>query len=120
MSWHSKKQSSVALSIAEVEYMAIINCYTQVLWMKYQLLNYSVKLDKTPIKCTIPVLLTCQKMLFNTRTKHIEIRHHFLKDHVQKGHIELEFIISNFQLADIFTKPLNEERFCFIRNENGV
>ena len=121
VSWHSKKQSSVALSTAEAEYMAITNCCTQVLWMKYQLLDYGVKLDKTPIKCDNTSAINLSKNpIQHSRTKHIEIRHHFLRDHVQKGHIELEFISTDFQLADIFTKPLNEERFCFIRNEIGL
>ena len=55
-----------------------------------------------------------------SRSKHIEIRHHFIRDHVQKGDIALEFIETEFQLADIFTKPLDENRFIFIRRELGM
>ena len=54
------------------------------------------------------------------RTKHIEIRHHFLRDHAQKGDITLEFISIKDQLADIFTKPLSEEQFVDIRRQLGV
>ena len=52
-----------------------------------------------------------------SRTKHIDIRHHFLRDHVQNGDISLEFIDTNKQLVDIFTEPLNEERLNFIKHD---
>ena len=56
----------------------------------------------------------------HSRTKHIEIRYHFIQDHVQKGDVELEFVNIEKQLADIFTKPLSEDRFCMIRRELGM
>ena len=54
------------------------------------------------------------------RTKHIDIRHHFLCDHIQNGDISLEFVNINNQLTDIFTKPLNEERLNFIKHYLGM
>ena len=56
----------------------------------------------------------------NSRTKHIEIRHHFLRDHVAKGDFELKFINTENQLADIFTKPHNEEKFASLRRQLGL
>ena len=56
----------------------------------------------------------------HSRTKHIEIRHHFIRDHVLNGDIKLIFVPTDMQLADIFTKPLNEDHFCKIRTESGV
>jgi len=56
----------------------------------------------------------------HSRTKHIEVRHHFIRDHVEKGHVILEFVLMESQLADVFTKPLNEERFNFIHHELGM
>ena len=53
----------------------------------------------------------------HSHTKQIEIRYHFIRDHVQKGDIELDFVSTKMQLADIFTKSLNEDRFCMIRRE---
>ena len=54
------------------------------------------------------------------RTKHIEIRHHFLRNHAQKGDITLEFVSIKYQLVDIFTKPLSEEQFVDIKRQLGV
>jgi hypothetical protein len=54
------------------------------------------------------------------RTKHIDIRHHFLRDHVSKGDIVIEGVRTDDQLADIFTKPLDETRFCKLRSELNV
>ena len=56
----------------------------------------------------------------HSRTKHIDVRHHFLRDHVAKGNIELIFIPTDNQRADIFTKPLAEDRFCRLRMELGM
>jgi len=55
-----------------------------------------------------------------SRTKHIEIRHHFIRDHVNNGNCEMKFVQTKLQLADIFTKPLPKERFFFLRNELGI
>ena len=54
------------------------------------------------------------------RTKNIEIRHHFLKDHAQKGDITLEFVSTKYQLVNIFTKLLSEEQFVDIRRQLGM
>ena len=56
----------------------------------------------------------------HSRTKHIDIRHHFLRDHEAKGDIALSHVSSDKQLADIFTKPLDEQRFCALRNELNI
>ena len=121
VSWHSKKQVSVALSTAEAEYVAAGSCCAQILWMKQQLVDYGLMLDHIPIRCdnTSAINLT-KNPVQHSRTKHIEIRHHFIRDHVQKGDVVIEFVDTSKQLADIFTKPLNKESFYFIRNELGV
>jgi len=56
----------------------------------------------------------------HSRTKHIEIRHHFIRDHVSNGDCEVKFIETKLQLSDIFTKPLPKERFFFLQNELGI
>ena len=121
ISWHSKKQNSVALSTAEAEYVAAGSCCAQVLWIKQQLEDYGVVQTKIPIKCDNTSAINLSKNpVQHSRTKHIEIRHHFLRDHVQKGDIELEFVCTDNQLADVFTKPLSEDRFVMIRNKLGL
>jgi len=121
VSWHSKKQVSVALSTAEAEYVAAGSCCAQILWMKQQLMDYGVVLDHIPIKCDNTSAINLSKNpIQHSRTKHIEIRHHFIRDHVLKGDCVLEFVESSKQLADIFTKPLQKETFYFIRRELGI
>jgi len=56
----------------------------------------------------------------HSRTKHIEIQHHFIRDHVNNGDCIIQFVSSEKQLVDLFTKPLNKERFNFLRNELGI
>ena len=121
VSWSSKKQNSVALSTAEARYVVARNCCAQLLWMKQQMEDYGLYFDHTPIKCDNTSAINLSKNpIQHSRTKHIEIRHHFLRDHVQKGDIELQYIHTDKQLADIFTKPLDEKRFCYIRRELGM
>ena len=89
--------------------------------MKHQLEDYGLFLDHIPIKCdnTSAINLT-RNPIQHSRTKHIDIRHHFLRDHVQKGDVSIEFVSTENQLADIFTKPLSEDRFCILRRELGM
>jgi hypothetical protein len=121
VSWHSKKQVSVALSTAEAEYVAAGSCCAQILWIKQHLLDFNLKLERIPIFCdnTSAINLTKNPVL-HSRTKHIEIRHHFLRDHVEKGDIVFEHVNTENQLADIFTKPLATEPFFHIRRELGI
>ena len=88
------------------------------MWQKQQLLDHGIKLDHIPIKCDNTSAINLSKNpIQHSITIHIDIRHHFLRDHVQNGDISLEFIDTNNQLPDIFTKPLNEERLNFIKHD---
>jgi hypothetical protein len=121
ISWHSKKQACVALSTAEAEYIAAGSCCAQILWMQQQLKDFGVSLDHTPIKCDNTSAINLSKNpVLHSRTKHIDIRHHFLRDHIQKGDCIIEFVETTKQLADIFTKPLPKEPFYYIRGELGI
>ncbi|PKA62608.1 Retrovirus-related Pol polyprotein from transposon TNT 1-94 [Apostasia shenzhenica] len=121
VSWSSRKQNSIALSTAKAEYVAARSCCAQLIWLKHQLIDYDITLDHIPIKCdnTSAICLT-KNPIQHSRTKHIEIRYHFIRDHVEKGDIALDYVSTDFQLADIFTKPLHEERFNFIVRELGM
>jgi len=121
VSWSSKKQNSVALSTAEAEYIAAGACCAQILYMKQTLLDFGVKLDRIPLLCDNESAVKIAKNpVQHSRTKHIDIRHHFLRDHEAKGDISLQGVRSEEQLADIFTKPLDESTFARVRNELNV
>ena len=116
-----KKQVSVVLSTSEEEYVAAGNCCAQILWLKKQLLDYDLNINPIPIFCdnTSAIYLTKNPVL-HSRTKHIEIRHHFLRDHVEKGEFVFEHVDSKNQLGDIFIKPLATEPFFHIHRELSV
>ena len=117
VSWHSKKQNSVALSTAEAEYIAAGLGCAQVLWMKQTLSDFGLTYSHVPIKCDNTSAISISKNpVQHSRTKHIEIRHHFLRDHAQKGDITLDFVRTEDQLADIFTKPLNENQLSILED----
>ena len=121
VSWHSKKQNSVVLSIVEAEYISAGSCCAQILWMKQQLSDYGLELNHIPIHCDNTSAINLSKNpILHSRTKHIEIRYHFLQDHVQKGDCILEFVDTKNQLAYIFTKPLPKENFFSIKRELGL
>ena len=89
--------------------------------MMQQLSDYKLNFANVPILCDNTSAINISKNpIQHFRTKHIEIRHHFLRDHCQKGDIVLEYISTNRQLADILTKPLAEEQFCIIRRDIGM
>ena len=93
ISWSSRKQHSVALSTAEAEYVAAGSCCAQVLWIRQQLKDFGIEANCVPIKCDNTSAINISKNLVqHSRTKHIEVRHHFLRDHMQKGDIQLEFV----------------------------
>ena len=111
----------MALSIAEVEYIATGSCCAQILWIKQQLEHFGLKVNKVALLCdnTSAINLT-KNQIRHSRTKHIEIHHHFIRDHVSIGDCEIQFIETKKKLAYIFTKPLLKERFFFLRNELGI
>ena len=121
VSWPSKKQNFVALSTADAEYIAAGSCCAQILWIKQQLSDFCVVLHNIPIFCDNTSAINITKNpVQHSRTKHIEIRHHFIRDHALKGDICIEHVDTLNQLADIFTKPLNEDHFCKISRELGM
>ncbi|KAK6159950.1 hypothetical protein DH2020_003331 [Rehmannia glutinosa] len=121
VSWFSKKQNSIATSTAEAEYIVAGSCCAQVLWMRQQLRDYEIEEKEIPIMCdnTSDIVIT-QNPLLHSRTKHIDVMYHFIRDHVEKKDITLEYISNDKQLADIFTKSLCESRFEELKHELGL
>ena len=121
ISWHCKKQACVALSTAEAEYIAAGSCCAQTLWLRQQLSDFGILLNNIPIKCdNTSAINLSRNPVMHSRTKHIEIRHHFLREHIANGTCDIQFIGTEFQLADLFTKPLAKDRFHFLLNELGI
>jgi hypothetical protein len=121
VSWSSKKETSVTLSTAEAAYVAAGQCCAQLLWMRKILLDFGYNLRKVPLICdNKSAIRLMDNLIEHSRSKHIDIRHHFLRDHQQNGDIDVCHISTDHQLADIFTKPLDEKRFCKLRSELNV
>ncbi|GJX53519.1 hypothetical protein Tco_0281888 [Tanacetum coccineum] len=110
-SWFAKKQTALAISTTKAEYVFAGKACQQALWMKQALNKHDV-----PIMCDNKGAIDLSKNPVQySRTKHIEIRHHFLRDNVQKGNITIEKVASEDNIADIFTKPLKREVFNYLR-----
>ncbi|GJT66194.1 copia protein [Tanacetum coccineum] len=115
------KQIALAISMIEAEYVSARKECQQTLWMKQALIDYDVQLDDVPIMCDNKGAIDLSKNLVqHPHTKHIEIRHHFLRDNVQKGHISIEKVSSVDNIADILTKPLKRESFNYLRLGLGM
>src|SRR6266540_4007759 len=121
VSWSAKKQNSVALSTAEAENVAAGACCAQLLWMKQTLSDYGCEFRKILLLCDNEgAIKLANNPVQHSCTKNIDIRHHFSRDHEAKGDIAIHHVRTNKQLADTFTKPLNESRFCALRSELNI
>ncbi|GJY31102.1 hypothetical protein Tco_0414597 [Tanacetum coccineum] len=111
VSWMSKKQDCTAISSAKAEYVALSASCAQVMWMRTQLQDYGFNYNKIPLYCDSQsaITISCNPVQ-HSRTKHIHTRYHFIKEQVENGIMELYFVRTEYQLADMFTKTLPEER----------
>ncbi|GKC79817.1 retrovirus-related pol polyprotein from transposon TNT 1-94 [Tanacetum coccineum] len=112
VSWMSKKQDCTEMSSAEAEYMALSTSCAQVMWMRTHLKYYGFNYIKIPLYCDSQsaIAISCNPMQ-HSRTKHIHTRYQFIKEQVENGINKLYFVIIEYQLADMFTKALPEDRF---------
>ncbi|GJW99107.1 retrovirus-related pol polyprotein from transposon TNT 1-94 [Tanacetum coccineum] len=115
VSWSSKKQDCTALSTMKAEYVSLSACCAQVLWMRTQLTDYCFHFNKILVYCDSKsaIAISCNPVQ-HPRTKHIAVCYHFIKENVEKGTIELYFVRTNYQLADLFTKALPVDRFNYL------
>ncbi|GJT64880.1 retrovirus-related pol polyprotein from transposon TNT 1-94 [Tanacetum coccineum] len=121
VSWMSKKQNCTAMSSAEAEYVALSASCAQVMWMRTQLQDYGFNYNKIPLYCDSQsaIAISCNPVQ-HSRTKHIHTRYHFIKEQVENGIIELYFVRTEYQLADMFTKALPEDRFKYLVRRIGM
>ena len=122
ISWFSRKQSSVALSTAEAEYIAACSASCEAIWLQKLMSGlFNLELDTTVILCDNQ---SCIKMtknpVFHDRSEHIEIRYFYIRDMMQKGAIKIQHVSTDEQVADMLTKPLSWVKFEYFRDKLGV
>ena len=104
ISWASKRQATIVMSTTEAEYISAASCCMQLLWMKHQLEDYQINANSIHIYCdNTAVICLSKNPILHSRVKHIEIKHHFIRDYVQKGILYIQFIDTEHQWDDIFT-----------------
>ncbi|GKF03006.1 hypothetical protein Tco_0029929 [Tanacetum coccineum] len=132
--WYSKDSCIALTAFADVDHagcqdtrrstsgsMQLLGDKLVILWMRSQLTNYGLGFNKISLyydnKCVIAL---CCNNVQHSRSKHIDIRYHFIKEQVKNGVVELYFIKTKYQLEDIFTKALERERLDFLINKLGM
>nr|GEZ44817.1 retrovirus-related Pol polyprotein from transposon TNT 1-94 [Tanacetum cinerariifolium] len=121
VSWSSKKQQSIAISTTKAEYIAMSGCCALILWMRSQLIDYGFNFNKIPLYYdNRSGIALCFNNVQHSRSKHIDICHHFIREQVKRGVVELYFVTTDYQLADIFTKALPRQQFEFILPRLGM
>ncbi|GJU30988.1 retrovirus-related pol polyprotein from transposon TNT 1-94 [Tanacetum coccineum] len=117
----SKKKKSTAIKSIEAEYIALSGCCAPILWMHSQLTDYGFQFNKIPLhRNNKSVIALCCNNVQHSRAKHIDVRCHFIKEQVENRIVELYLVQTEYQLADIFTKPLPRERFNFLIEKLGM
>ena len=117
----SKKQNYVSLSTTQAEYIAAGSCCSQLLWMKKLLSDYGISQDIVVVYCDNSNAIDISKNpVQHSKTKYIEIRYHFIRDLVERKIVALEYIPTERQNADIFTKCLDRSKFETLRQVIGV
>nr|GEV61840.1 hypothetical protein [Tanacetum cinerariifolium] len=115
------RQKSVAISSTKAEYITLSGCCAQILWMRSQLSDYGLVFNKIPMYYdNKSAIALCCNNVQHSRSKHIDIRYHFIKEQVENGVIELYFVKTEYQLADLFTKALGRDRIEFLINKLGM
>ncbi|GJV17353.1 hypothetical protein Tco_1362676 [Tanacetum coccineum] len=110
--WYPKDTAMALTAYADADH---------ILWMRSQLTDDSFAFIKISLYCdNRNAIALCCNNVQHSRSKHIDIRHHFFREQVEKGVVELYFVTTDYQLADIFTKALPRERFEFLLLRLGM
>ncbi|GKF56910.1 hypothetical protein Tco_0170447, partial [Tanacetum coccineum] len=111
----------MAISSTEAEYIALSRFCAQILWVRSQLTDYGLVFNKRPLYCNNKsAIVLCCNNVQHSQSKHIDIIHHFIKEQVENRVVELYFVGTEYQLADIFTNPLTRERHEFLIHKLGM
>ena len=119
ISWSAKKQATVSRSSTEAEYRALAHATAELTWIQQLLQDFSVSSSPVPVLwCdSLSAMALASNPVFHSRSKHIEIDCHFIREKVVAKQIELKYIPTMDQVADIFTKPLPPSRFHYLRDK---
>ncbi|KAI3813846.1 hypothetical protein L1987_18581 [Smallanthus sonchifolius] len=121
ISWQCKKQTCVSTSTAEAEYIAASSCCAQVIWIQNQMLDYGMTFMQTPIHIdNMSAISITNNPVQHSKTKHIDIMYHFIRDQAEKKRIVLSKVHTNEQYVDLFTKPFDEARFQYLVESIGM
>ena len=121
VSWFSKKQATVALSTAEAEYIALSQGAQEGTWLKRLLTELGMSDSPTVIlEDNQGAIAIAKNPVNHSRTKHIDIRYHYIRECVQNGQIQVQYCPTFDMKADILTKPLTRQRFEYLRREIGL
>ena len=119
VTWRSKKQGCVALSTAEAEYMALASTAQESVWLRMLTAQLGSSSEGPTViyEDNQSAMAMCKNPQFHGRSKHIDIKHHYIREQVASNHIKLVYCPSNEMIADMFTKELACEQFCALRSK---
>lgn len=121
VSWMSKLQRVVALSTTEAEYMAATQACKESIWIQRLLEELGHKQEKIVLFCdSQSALYIAKNPAFHSRTKHIRVQYHFVREVVEEGTVDMQKIHTNENLADVMTKPVNTDKFIQCRSSIGL
>ncbi|KAK0605571.1 hypothetical protein LWI29_028241 [Acer saccharum] len=121
VSWISKLQTVVALSTTEAEYMAATQACKEAIWIKRLMEELGHKQEKIILFCdSQSALHIARNPAFHSRTKHIGVQYHFVREVVEDGSVDMQKIHTKENLADVMTKPINTDKFIWCRSSYGL
>ena len=121
VSWISKLQTVVALSTTEAEYMAATQACKEAIWIKRLMDELGHKQEKIVLFCdSQSALHIARNPAFHSRTKHIGVQYHFVREVVEDGSVDMQKIHTKENLADVMTKPINTDKFIWCRSSYGL
>ena len=118
ISWSTRKQKTVSRSSTESEYKAIADIVAELIWLKFLLRELGLASMASTLWCdNLGATYLTANPVFHARTKHVEVDYHFVREQATQGKLNVKFISTNDQIADIFTKPLSSQKFEFLRSK---